>query len=1510
MVSQLILFVNAISDSSETIYSYQNSKHDKVVLNSSTTIEYLYGDSLPYKKVTATALQILGGNEYVKNLGDPTPLTGGYPQEVKEPVKPTDPKDMPVVTRPTYVQKPTAPAVVECPIAPEVVTDPRTESMDEPIKDPILDDPQYKAVISALDSGVIAKRAEITEDYVFVPTKTLEKAVMSSENVSVTFYGSDDTTVLSRIITSRYSSVEYEGATPTKDSTDTHAFYFIGWVDAYGNEPDLSNVEGNMELYPIFRSVNLIKIDFYDTDRKTVIYTVTIEEGDSAKFVGTLPTKVDEIAKYTFDCWVDESGNKYNLSSPTASAKLYPSFTSIPYLYIVYYAEDGVTPLYTNKILLGESTSYVGETPVKSPDHEADYIFNGWVDKDGNSFDFTAPKASVNLYPAFDTVRYVYLTFYDANGNLIESETKRVLPGTSVVFGGTTPTKATEYDELYESDYIFIGWKDEAGNLYDLTSADASAKLSPAFEEIRYAVINFHGTDGMIICTERVKLGEKIVFSGTLPSKDPEPEAGYLFSHWEDVDGNTVNLEAAERSVDLYPEFTVTDFIMLYFYDANGNLIESETKRVLPGTSVVFGGTTPAKATEYNELYESDYIFIGWKDEAGNLYDLTSADASAKLSPAFEEIRYAVINFHGTDGTVVCTERVKLGDSVSYVGETPVKATDDAGAYTFAHWVDGSGSEYDLAATVASADLYPYFDLTPYVTVTFYAADGLTVLYTEKVLRGDGVTYAGEIPTKPVEPEAEYSFKYWVDADGNEYDLLTTHGDISLYPAFDVTEYAIVTFYGTDGTTVIDRVRIPVGSSAGFSGDTPVKAADSDAVYTFDYWVDSIGNRYDLTAVPGSVDLYPHFDPTYYIIITFYGADGITVLSTVKVLPGESVAYDGETPTKASEPEADYSFDNAWLNASGEVFDLSAPTSSASLYPKFKTTRYIIVNFFAADGTTVLETVRVRPGGRIIYSGDTPVKAGDDVAVYAFSHWAYANGEEYNFEFLGSSTDFYPVFNATPYVTVTFYASDRATVIDVQKVLKGGTVAFGAELPTKAGTSDFEYEFSCWTYEDGSVCDFAAFESSVALYPSFDEIPYVTLVFNGLDGSYLHSVKVLVGTKAEFVGDIPTKPSDIVADYVFSGWADENGTSYDISNVTASAYLYPAFDTVYKEYELDTNVDGTGIAQFKVDLSAEDIYGDIPAEHFISVAASNRAALMIVTEKASVRMPYSMVSAMKSANVSTINVNVEVFEDGYECAVILKNAEGAIINDALSLTVSILCEDEEFAAAASVSYVDSAEVRRYVTEKYENHRITFSAVSGVVYSVFIHYDINISADLPIGINVSTDRAQPGDIVVVTLTEEVPLGKILEIYYLDSDAQKHVISNTYFIMPDEYVTIGASLTDIVYTVTFISDGKVLAENQYKYGDTVVVPRDPAKQNDETYSYTFSGWSEEVEMIVTGDAIYYAEFSASLIPEDTGSGHQILDKYMGIIRLSAVLAVLLVASLVVLLFTRKPRGFIPE
>ena len=66
-----------------------------------------------------------------------------------------------------------------------------------------------------------------------------------------------------------------------------------------------------------------------------------------------------------------------------------------------------------------------------------------------------------------------------------------------------------------------------------------------------------------------------------------------------------------------------------------------------------------------------------------------------------------------------------------------------------------------------------------------------------------------------------------------------------------------------------------------------------------------------------------------------------------------------------------------------------------------------------------------------------------------------------------------------------------------------------------------------------------------------------------------------------------------------------------------------------------------------------------------------------------------------------------------------------------------------------------------------------------------------------------------------------------------------------------------------------DGTLISTAEYMYGDTVVIPANPVRADDGTYSYTFSGWTPAVASC-TGEAVYTASYQATALAVPTLTG----------------------------------------
>ena len=100
-------------------------------------------------------------------------------------------------------------------------------------------------------------------------------------------------------------------------------------------------------------------------------------------------------------------------------------------------------------------------------------------------------------------------------------------------------------------------------------------------------------------------------------------------------------------------------------------------------------------------------------------------------------------------------------------------------------------------------------------------------------------------------------------------------------------------------------------------------------------------------------------------------------------------------------------------------------------------------------------------------------------------------------------------------------------------------------------------------------------------------------------------------------------------------------------------------------------------------------------------------------------------------------------------------------------------------------------------------------------------------------------------------------------FADWTSEEVEATNGKFTMPAKDVTLTAQWNINKYTVKWVNwDGsEVRTDTEVPYGTELEVPADPTRAADDQYTYTFKGWTPEVET-VTGDAVYTAVYDKAV------------------------------------------------
>lgn len=100
---------------------------------------------------------------------------------------------------------------------------------------------------------------------------------------------------------------------------------------------------------------------------------------------------------------------------------------------------------------------------------------------------------------------------------------------------------------------------------------------------------------------------------------------------------------------------------------------------------------------------------------------------------------------------------------------------------------------------------------------------------------------------------------------------------------------------------------------------------------------------------------------------------------------------------------------------------------------------------------------------------------------------------------------------------------------------------------------------------------------------------------------------------------------------------------------------------------------------------------------------------------------------------------------------------------------------------------------------------------------------------------------------------LPEGKTMDGWMQSGTTITVAVGSVVTLNAGEPTTFVAQLSDTKYTVTFVSDGKVIDSKDYVHGSTVTAPADPEKEG-----FVFMGWSPSVVETAGADATYTAEW----------------------------------------------------
>jgi len=699
----------------------------------------------------------------------------------------------------------------------------------------------------------------------------------------------------------------------------------------------------------------------------------------------------------------------------------------------------------------------------------------------------------------------------------------------------------------------------------------------------------------------------------------------------------------------------------------------------------------------------------------------------------------------------------------------------------------------------------------------FYALDSHVVKYdlngghaTEGVDYADATYLCGSSATvKQVPTYTGYSFLGWLGSDGKTYavgDVITVDKDITLTAQWNINRYTVTYTDGVDGETVFQDQAYTVD----YNTATPAFAGTpSRTGYTFKGWSPVVADT-----VTRSITYAAQWEINRYTV-TFEDEDG-TVISQKIYDYGQSVEVPDD-PSKASDAVYHYIF-AGWSPA------VSHTCVGDATYTATYTSDNVdyVVTFVDADGKTI-STKGYHYGDQIEIPAD-PDKAADQTYTYTFAGWTPAVSNTC----VGNAT--YTATYSQTYIdyTVSFLDED-GSVISEKTYHYGDQIQIPAD-PTKEGNEIYYYIFSGWTPGVSETC--VGHAVYTATY-STEKVEY-TVVFKDSYGKIYSSAAYHYGDTVRVPAD-PTKAASNAYSYVFIGWSPK------VSTVCVGDAVYIArFNTIRIRMTVSfVDEDGSVISSKTYHYGDKIVVPEDPVKASDGIYTYTFAGWTpAVSETCVGNATYTATYARErieytvkfvDENGTVISTNTYFYGDKIQIpADPVKAADEAYTYAFAGWTpaVSEICVgDATYTATYTATNMD--------------YKVTFVDEDGsVISSKTYHYgdQIEIPADPVKAADHTYTYAFAGWSPAVSHT---------------------CVGNATY--EATYIS-----TNVDYVVTFKdADGTTISSKGYHYGDKIEVPADPDKAADNTYTYTFAGWTPAVSDTCVGNATYTATYTPAYV-----------------------------------------------
>ena len=615
----------------------------------------------------------------------------------------------------------------------------------------------------------------------------------------------------------------------------------------------------------------------------------------------------------------------------------------------------------------------------------------------------------------------------------------------------------------------------------------------------------------------------------------------------------------------------------------------------------------------------------------------------------------------------------------------------------------------------------------------------------------------------------------------------------------------IAGLYATPSNKYQLVVRTTSGDTAFVLSQRPeISFTDKDVV---------VSNTETTITIPKTEFIEFLFTPSQYEI-NFYDWDG-TLLQSSMVNYGEWPTYYNSDPWREADAQYTYTF-------TGWNPQLDWVTSNQAYYAQYEATlNQYEINFYDWDGT-LLQSSMVNYGEWPNYEGPALWREADAQYTYTFTGWSP------QLDWVSGNQAYYAQYESTlNQYEINFYDWD-GTLLQSSMVNSGEWPNYEGPALWREADAQYTYTFNGWSPQLDIVTShqsyYAQYTSTLNLYE---------INFYNWDSTLLQSILYYYGDWPTYYGSTPWREADAQYTYTFTGWNPQ------LDWVTGNQSYYAQYESTLNQYEINFyDWDGTLLQSNMVNYGEwpmyynSDPWRESDAQYTYTFTGWS-PQLDWVTGQQSYYAQYE--STLNQYEISFYNWDGTLLQSGWYYY-------------------------------GDYPYYISANPERYADAQYT---YTFSGWSPQLDIVTGHQSYYAQYESTLNQYEINFYDWDGTLLQSNMVNygEWPM-------YYNSDPWREADAQyTYTFIgwspelsmvtghQSYYAQYESTLNQ--YEITFYDwDGTLLQSTMVNYGEwPTYYNSDPWREADAQYTYSFSGWSPQLDW-VSGNQSYYAQYESTL------------------------------------------------